>query len=364
MIKVNYISELSLPSNSGYAQHVLKICDAFSKKYETKLFVNSSRANRKTLKKNYLLKTDFEINSYKKKRQHNFFSRILYACFILRNVDKESIIISRSVLSSLLLSMMKIKNIVELHHPPTGLTKIIFIIVKFLGMNKNLKYIFLHNNIKKKMNIKNGIVLDDCVDINDFKKRNLKEKYEYCYVGSLFRGKGLETIVKLALFFEKKNFHVFGDLNSIDPKYFDIKKIRKISNLHLHNFRKYNAIPNILKSSKFLLMPYLKNISVNSKNLEVSNYMSPLKMFDYLASGKIIFASNLRVYSHILKDRYNCILIKKNNLEDWLFSIKKYSKKNSFTYLLSKNALKTASKYTWDKRVERIINFYNNNRNA
>ena len=37
MKNLSYISELCLPSNSGYAQHVLKICDSFSKKFETKL---------------------------------------------------------------------------------------------------------------------------------------------------------------------------------------------------------------------------------------------------------------------------------------------------------------------------------------
>ena len=364
MIKINYISEINLPSKSGYAHHVLKICDAFSKKYKTKLFVKSSRIGFKALKKNYLLKSNFQINYFKKKSRNNFIFRIFYAFFILKNIDKESIIISRSVLSSLVLSVMKIKNIIELHHPPIGLTKIIFFIVNFFGMSKYLKYIFLHNNIKKEMNIKNGIVLDDCVDINDFKKRNLKEKYEYCYVGSLFKGKGLEIIIKLALFFKKKKFHIFGDVNSIDARHFEIKEIMRIPNLHFHNFKNYNEIPKILMSSKFLLMPYLKKISVNSKNLEVSNYMSPLKMFDYLASGKIIFVSNLKVYSHILKDRYNCLIVNKNNFQGWYSSLKKYSKKNSFSYLLSKNAKKTASKYTWDKRIIKIINYYNNNQNA
>ena len=337
MIKINYISEINLPSKSGYAHHVLKICDAFSKKYKTKLFVNSNKINQKILKKNYLLKTNFEISYYKKNRQQNFFSRIFYAFFILKNIDKESIIISRSVLSSLLLSAMKIKNIVELHHPPTGLTKVIFNLANFFGMCKSLKYIFLHKNIKKEMNITRGIILDDCVDISDFKLGNLKIKYEYSYVGSLFKGKGLEIIIKLALFFKKNFFHIFGDLNSIDSKHFDIKEIKKIPNIRFHNFKKYNAIPKILK------------------------YMSPLKMFDYLASGKIIFASNLHVYKHILKHKYNCLLIKNNNLQDWFFSIQKFSKKNSFTSSLSKNALKTSSKYTWDKRVEKIINYYDSN---
>jgi hypothetical protein len=364
MIKINYVSEINLPSKSGYAQHVLKICDAFSKKYKTKLFVTSSRISFKTIKKNYLLKTNFQINHYKKKSYNNFLFRILYVFFILKNIDKESIIISRSILSSLVLSVMKIKNIIELHHPPTGLTKVIFFIINFFSKGRYLKYIFLHNNIKKEMNIKNGIVLDDCVDINDFKKRNLKEKYEYCYVGSLFNGKGLEIIIQLALFFKKKKFHVFGDVNSIDARYFDIKEIMRIPNLYLHNFRNYNEITKILISSKFLLMPYLKNISVNSKNLEVSNYMSPLKMFDYLASGKIIFASNLKVYSHILKHKYNCLIVNKNNFQSWFSSLKKYSKKNSCSYLLSKNAKNTASKYTWDKRIIKIIKYYNNNQNV
>lgn len=56
MTKVSYIFEINLPSKSGYAHHVLKICDAFSKKFETSLYVKSSRIDYKSLKNNYLLK--------------------------------------------------------------------------------------------------------------------------------------------------------------------------------------------------------------------------------------------------------------------------------------------------------------------
>ena len=204
MSYVNYISEINLPSKSGYAHHVLKICDAFSKNYKTKLYVKSSTVNFKFLKKNYLLKKNFKIVYHKKKIANNFISRISFAFFILNNIDKNSLIISRSILSSLLLSAFNIKNILELHHPPTGLTKIIFIIFRFLGLGKNLKYIFLHKNLKKHMSFTKGIILDDSVDINDFKKRNSKFKYEYTYVGSLFKGKGLEIIFELASKFKKK----------------------------------------------------------------------------------------------------------------------------------------------------------------
>ena len=35
-----------------------------------------------------------------------------------------------------------------------------------------------------------------------------------------------------------------------------------------------------------LLMPYLNKVSVRSSNLDTSKYMSPLKLFEYLAMSK------------------------------------------------------------------------------
>ena len=66
MSYVNYISEINLPSKSGYAHHVLKICDAFSKNYKTKLYVKSSTVNFKFLKKLFV-KKNFKIVYHKKK---------------------------------------------------------------------------------------------------------------------------------------------------------------------------------------------------------------------------------------------------------------------------------------------------------
>ena len=114
-------------------------------------------------------------------------------------------------------------------------------------------------------------------------------------------------------------------------------------------------------SSKFLLLPYSNKVSVNSKNLEVSNFMSPLKMFDYLASGKVIIASNLKVYSHVLKNNFNCLMPKKNDLESWINLINQISKKNKNFDHVKKNALNTASHYTWDKRIKKINDYFKKN---
>ena len=357
MNNVTYISELNLPSNSGYAQHVLKICDSFSKKFVTNLFVISNNKSFQRYQKEYLLKNTFNINSYAKNCKNNFIIRILFSLYVLKNINKNSLIISRSLISSLILSFFGVKNILELHHPPKGVSSYLFNIYRAINLDKNLDYVFLHKNIKKNLKINKGIVLDDACDLSDFKLRKLKVKYEYCYVGSLFKGKGLEKIIELASYFPQKKFHVFGDIKTINPN-FNKFQINKLKNLYMHNFRSYKYIPSILMSSKYLLLPYSNKVSVNSKNLEVSNFMSPLKMFDYLASGKIIIASNLKVYSHILKNNFNCLMPKKNDLESWINLINQVSKKNNNLNHLKKNAFNTASKYTWDKRIKKIDNYF------
>ena len=149
MIKINYISEISLPSNSAYAQHVLKICDTFSQTYKTNLFLFATDIKYKILKKNYLLKNDFDILPFKNQiYKINFYNRFKYALWIKNNVQKNSLILSRSVLTSLVLSFWKINNFLELHHPPTGFTKYIYNFSKFFKLDSFIKYIVISKNLK------------------------------------------------------------------------------------------------------------------------------------------------------------------------------------------------------------------------
>ena len=57
-------------------------------------------------------------------------------------------------------------------------------------------------------------------------------------------------------------------------------------------------------------MPFEKNVYVNSKNLNTAKYMSPLKMFEYLASGRIIISSNIKVLKEVLNKKNSIILPK------------------------------------------------------
>ncbi len=353
-LNIQYISELNIPNNSAYSIHVMKMCEAFSKLgFETNLYTIKTQRIYKTFK-DYNIKHRFNtISIFKNSKKLNFFLRVLFSIkILLGNYNSNSIFISRSIIFSLLASILNKNIVLELHHEITGFSKFIYIFLKNLRLIQNLKYIFLHKQLRNfyKVDEKRNIVLDDSVNINDFKHKKTKKFKNTCvYIGSFFKGKGIEQIFRLA----KKNrnifFHIYGE-----KKYLKINKNEK--NIKAFNYVTYSKIPKILSKYEIALMPYQKKVKGRG-SIWLERYMSPLKMFDYLAAKMIIIASNLNVYKHILKNNYNCKLVNVNDDNEWSKSINyflKYSKKNKY---LKENAYNTAKKYTWDKRCLKIIKF-------
>ena len=70
-------------------------------------------------------------------------------------------------------------------------------------------------------------------------------------------------------------------------------------------------------------MPYEK-VFIRAKNINTAD-CSPLKMFDYLASGKII-SSNLNGISEVIKNGYNGYLVNNFNMSSWEKNKRNYKK--------------------------------------
>ena len=69
-------------------------------------------------------------------------------------------------------------------------------------------------------------------------------------------------------------------------------------------------------------MPYSKKVHIRSSSITVEDYMSPIKLFEYLACKKIVIASKMKVYSHVLRDGYNCYLLDSEDIYSWVRKIK------------------------------------------
>ena len=360
MKRILYLCDLSLPNKSAYAVHVMKMCEALAKNYKVDLLVNHNNQNWKSIKKNYNLENRINILSQQSFKNSNFFFRVINGlkAYRLVNNKKYHFIISRNILSSIVLAIFDKKNILEIHTEMTGVTKKLFYF--FLSkIKKNIKFIFIHKELSKKFRFqKKYIILDDAIKLKDF--QNLKTKTvrnKFIYTGSYIEGKGIELVIELAEYFKKYKFYLYGNINTFPEKFLDRKK--KLKNIIVNDYVNYKKIPYILKSAEFLLMPYPKKIGVLIKNIDVSRYISPLKMFEYLASKKIIFASYNKAYKHILKNNYNSILVPPENKNEWIKTIKKVIKNKKNYLFLKTNASLTANEYTWDKRTKKILDFIN-----
>ena len=354
---VYYVAELNLPNKSAYSIHVMKMCEAFSKLGYKINLLSIRNTNLSKIFKIYNIKYKFNLISiFNKSSRLNFILRLVFTFKILANTfEKNSIIISRSIVFALIASIIKKNVFLELHHQITGFSKILFNFLKFFNLTKNLKYIFLHKKLKKFYNIEKqkNIILDDAADIKSFKNKTKKKKLKNTcvYIGSFFEGKGIEQIFRLAKFNKKIFFHLYGE-----KKYLKNQNIGK--NIQIYEYVNYSKIPTILSQYEVALMPYQSKVKGRS-SIWLEKYMSPLKMFDYMAAKMIILASDLAVYKHILKNNFNCKLIKVNDDKKWSITLNNVFKDRKINNFLKKNAYKTALKYTWEKRCQKIIRFSN-----
>ena len=358
--KINYISELNIPNKSAYSIHVMKMCEAFSKLgYKTNLFTINSK-NVTKIFKDYNINYKFNIISiFDNLKKLNFLFRIIFSIKILlknsKDSDKKIIYLSRSIIFALFASVLKKNIILELHHEISGLSKFLYFLLKYLRLIENLKYIFLHKNLKDfyKIEPKNNIVLDDATNIENFKQNKDRKLKNTCvYIGSFFEGKGVEQIYRLAQQNKNINFHIYGE-----KKY--LKNKKKEKNLKVFDYISYSKIPLVLSKYEVALMPYQKKVRGRA-SIWLEKYMSPLKMFDYLAAKMVIIASDLYVYKHILKNNSNCKLVRVNDDKEWSRNINLHLNRNKKNKNLKKNAFLTAKKYTWDKRCLKIVSFTKN----
>jgi glycosyltransferase involved in cell wall biosynthesis len=205
-------------------------------------------------------------------------------------------------------------------------------------------------------------VLPDAVDLNDHKNISYfskKEKIKIGYIGSLYKGRGIEIIIELCRIFPGYDFVIVGGLDSEVAQRQDLT--RGIKNISFLGSLPYREIPAYMEKFDILLMPYQRSVAISGNRGDTSRWMSPLKMFEYMASGKPIIASDLAVLREVLKDRVNCLLVTCDDVGKWKEAIEYLLNNSEFAISLGKTARREAEeKYSWDIRAKRILEIAKN----
>ena len=204
------------------------------------------------------------------------------------------------------------------------------------------------------------IVAPDAVDIDDFylniKKEEARDRVKLpknkkivMYTGHLFEWKGADTIGQVAKNFS--NDYLFVFVGGTEKHIEDFKKRHLFDNKILMVGQKsHEEIPLYLKSADVLVIP-------NSAKEDVSRlYTSPMKLFEYMASGTPIIASDLPSIREILDDD-GAVFFKSDDSESLTKAIKKVFDNQTLADKMASISRENSKNYSWDKRAEKINSF-------
>jgi glycosyltransferase involved in cell wall biosynthesis len=95
-----------------------------------------------------------------------------------------------------------------------------------------------------------------------------------------------------------------------------------------------------------------------------STFTSPLKLFEYMASGRPIVASDLPAVREILRDGENALLVEPGNPEALAAGIRRIKNDAALGRRLAAQSMLDAEQYTWARRAERLEALFSQLRGA
>lgn len=175
------------------------------------------------------------------------------------------------------------------------------------------------------------------------------------YVGHLYPGRGVEMIMELARRLNDCQFDLVGG-NERDVQHWRELVSNKYSNLRLHGFVPPAELASYYQQMDILLMPYQRQVQVASGKTDTSRWMSPMKLFEYMAAGKAIVSSDLPVLREVLAHERNALLVAPGDVAGWVTAVNRLIADPDLRQRLGQAARQDLlAHYTWQARAQKVL---------
>ncbi len=173
------------------------------------------------------------------------------------------------------------------------------------------------------------------------------------YVGHLYPGRGTEVLVELARRLPEATLHAVGGAPA------DLARLRGAAappNFVLHGYVPPARLPAYYRAFDLLLMPYERRVETALGRTDTSAWMSPLKMFEYMAAGRPIVSSDLPVLREVLEDGRNALLAPPGDAGAWEAAVRRLLADADLGRRLAAAALADFERgHTWDARAREVL---------
>jgi glycosyltransferase involved in cell wall biosynthesis len=173
------------------------------------------------------------------------------------------------------------------------------------------------------------------------------------YVGSLYPGRGIELILELARRMPALQFEIIGGSEADMARW----RPQLPENASLAGFVAPAQLAARYAELDVLLMPYARSgVGGPLAAVDTSRWCSPMKMFEYMASGAPIISSELPVLQEVLHHDGNALIAPVDDPLQWQRAIERLVAEPHTRRRLAAQALADlVAHYTWEARAAAVL---------
>ena len=371
-MRIAFISTSVVPSRTANSIEVMKVCQAFRLQgHEVKLWVPGPDPCMEwgRLQSQYGLRSEFPISWVGFARPLRRYDFIIRAVRSARGWKPDYVYVW-PYQAAALASLIGFPTIFELHDRPPGRSGP-FLFRTFLkgkGARRLLPITralleWLNREYDLELQTPFAIVAPSGVDLEQYadlpapqlarKEWGLPEKFTAGYTGHLYPGRGLDLMLKLASTSPGIHF-LWGGGEDASVELWRRKVFEcGISNLQLMGFVPNERLPSLQAACDVLLMPYEGQVSVSSGG-DTAQFASPMKLFEYLACGRAILASDLPVLQEVLNGN-NARFAPVSEPRAWQQVLEELQANPTLRRQLGDQARLDSRRYSWETRARRSL---------
>lgn len=361
-MNIAYIVNARIPTEKAHGLQIVRVCDALARLGHSVRLVVPNRKNDITTDafSYYGLTKSFDIEQLPVIDRGFRIQAVsfLWSLFSLK-ISKDTAIITRNPEIAFLFTCRGLKVYYYAHNwPQSKVSLFIFLLRGVAGIicnSRGTEEEFGKNGFR------NTLVVPNAVDMSAFEslagKDELRNKHDIpadkkivMYVGHLYTWKGVDVVIDAARALKQKNdilFYIVGGTKEDIEKYRSIISRDGLSNVILVGHKKHQEVPSYLKSADILLLPNVPS------SKESERYTSPIKMFEYMASGVPIIASDMPSIREVLNDG-NATLVKAGDTQALADAVGNIASNPSAGQHKASTAQVEARGYSWDALARKI----------
>jgi len=175
------------------------------------------------------------------------------------------------------------------------------------------------------------------------------------YTGSLYPGKGADLLLPLAAQCPWLHVEVAGGPDTLADVLRREARAKGLDNLTIHGQLAPSAARELQLRCDVLVAPFSRRIESDS-GVDIARWTSPMKVFEYMGSGRPIVISDLPVLREVLRPDVDALMVPPEDTDTLAAALRQIADDPALGARLAASALQRArTEFTWEIRARGIL---------